>query len=276
MLTHIVITSGEYDPDPMTLYIDGVEPDERVILKSISGLTPGNITLYTGDFARAGSYYQGRRPGKRNPVLTLKLNPDYVNDVDISEIRSDLYHRFLEKGLETGDDGVLVILYDDKAPTRVFVGYTEVLDPEMFSKSTDTQVSLIATEPYLLARDLESFYSASGLLQTTIDYQGGAKAGIHLELRVKNNTSQANIELGPYKMVLNRNFVTGDLITIRTIEGQRYIRVNGVDVMAALTGASRWLTLHVGDNFLKTYGTVSGDGKIVVERYNYRATWWGV
>lgn len=279
MLNQVIITSGTTDPDPKTLNIDSVDPNELVIVKSISGLTPGDIQLFTGEFARAGGYYQGRRPGKRNPVFNLKLNPDYENDIDVSEVRQMIYDIFLEKGLTNGGDGIQVILKDDKAVDKTFIGYCEKLDPDMFLKTTDAQVSLVCTEAYLMATEVTSVHSPSGLVDFAIQYDGGAKVGIAVELRVKAITNTLTINrtgAASQYMQLNRPFAVNDLVTINTVEGQRYIRVNGVDVMASLAPGSSWLQLRKGQNNFSVFGSSPGDGRVVLERYNYRAAWWGI
>lgn len=272
MLQQAILQSAS----PMTLDIASADPNEVLILTSISGLSPADLTLFTGDFARTGGYYQGRRVTKRNPVFNFKLNPDYVNDIDVSDVREGLYSVFLEPQALT--DGLQVTLKDNKKPDRYFIGYTETFPADIFTDKPTAQISMLCVDPYLRSVTPVLVNIPAGVVSTPFDYEGSADTGFQATIKVATAGTQVVLDLNGQTMVLNKptNFAVNDLITINTLEGSRSIKLNGVDVMAYLSGASKWLQLTKKANVLKAYGTASGDGKAVITSYGYRAAWWGV
>lgn len=270
MLNQVILQAAT----PKTLDIDAVDPDEVIIIKSISGLLPSDLTLFTGDYARDGGYYQGRRVGKRNPVFNLKLNPDWANNVSMTAIRQELYRLFYQP--TPGVDGLMVVLKDDDLPDLYFVAYPETWTGDLFSQDTSAQISMICVDPYLLSVDPVSDSDATGWLSLPLEYEGSAETGLSLTIAVKATTSKVTVDLNGLKMTLNGSFVNGDTITINTSAGSRSIKKNGVDIMVALEGGSTWLTLDRPSNLIKVYGSAVSDGKAALTAYIYRGAWWGI
>lgn len=270
MLETVVVESST----PLTLRITDVDPNEILVLKSISGLTSPKAGLFTGDYASEGSYYQGRRGEKLNPVLTLKLNPDYMNNVSVSYLRERLYRSFFEP--QHDSDGVKIRLVDDELPDRYFVGFTEDINTDQFSKDTSVQISMRTMNAYLLSYDAISGSDANGWVSLPLVYDGSYRAGLEATIKVVTATNVLTLDLNGEKMILNRAFTAGQIVTINTRKGERAIKVNGVDIMASLSSASEWLQFDRQTNLLKSYGTVSGDGKAVITSYNFRSQWWGI
>lgn len=250
---------------PVTLDIDQVDPGELIVIKSISGLDPADVTLFTGDFARDGGYYQGRRSGQRNPVFNLKLNPDYANDVEVSDIREMLYSWFFEP--TQGNDGLQVTLKDDRKPDRYFIGFTEKLPADIFAKDTSAQVSMICVDPFLKSVDEVSVDDA-GLVSFNIDYEGSARTGLELTM-VSDGSDTVTIDINGVEMELNHAFDASDEIYLNTVIGSRAIRQNGSDIMASLVSGPQWLQLEKGTNSVVVSGAA-------VTNYTYRAAWWGI
>lgn len=270
MLDQIVI-----DPDgaaPLVLNITGANPSDMLTVKSISGLTSPKVGLFTGDYAGEGSYYQGRRGEKMTPVITLKMNPQYDTDFEVSDIRELLYRYFYS----IPGDAVKVLLKDDRKPDRYFIGYTEDINTDQFSQSRDIQISMVCMDAYIYSEDQVVIVDAAGLSSTPIDYEGSANTGINVTLKINTATSQLNLQRGSQIMRLNRAFAVGEIVTINTVKGQRSIKVGATDIMAALDPISVWLQLDQQDNPLKSYGSVDGDGKAVMTNIAWRAAWWGI
>lgn len=272
MLQQVILQSSS----PMTLDIDNADPDELIILKSISGLSPADLTLFTGDFARDGGYYQGRRATKRNPVFNLKLNPNYVDDISVSDARELLYRVFLEPQSLT--DGLQVTLIDDRKPDRYFVCYTEKWDGELFEQKPVAVISTICVDPYLRSVNETVGDNPGGWVSTPFAYDGSADTGIEVTMKVTSITNQVVMDINGQKMTLSKpsNFAINDIIVINTTTGSRKITLNGADVMALLTASSKWIGLTNPDVVLSTYGTVPADGKAVITGYKFRSAWWGV
>jgi hypothetical protein len=270
MLDTVVVESA----NPLTLHITDVDPSEMLVVKSISGLTSAKVGLFTGDYAGEGSYYQGRRGERLTPVITLKMNPDYANDVEVSDIREILYRAFYEP--QPDSDGVKVVLKDDRKPDRYFIGYTEDINTDQFSQSREVQISMVCMESHLASYSETAGSDAVGWNTLPVVYDGSARTGLAMTLKVGSDTDVLTVELNGKKMTLNRSFLAGQTVTINTKKGQRAIQVNGADIMAALTPTSVWHQLDRPNNLFKIYGSVEGDAGAVMTAYNFRSMWWGI
>lgn len=258
--------------NPMSLSIGDADPDELLNIKNISGLTAEGVTLFTGDFSKEGGYYQGRRSGQRNPVITFKLNQDYAGDIDVSDIRDLLYTNFLEPALDS--DGVQIRLVDDRRPDRYLTAYTETMPTEVFTNRPELQVSMVCVDPYLKSVDAVSD-SSGGWFTLPITYEGSAKTGMVFQIAVLSETDYVYIENNGKIMTLYGPFITGDVLDINSILRERYIELNGVRRIAVLQAGSSWLELRRGVNNI----AVSGDGGSLfasMTAYEYRAAWWGI
>jgi hypothetical protein len=262
--------------NPMTFEIAAADPDEIIILQSISGLSPADVTLFTGDFAKNGGYYQGRRVSQRNPVFNLKMNPDYANDIEVSDIREMLYRQFLEP--TASGDGVQVLLEDDRKPDRYFIGYTEKFPADIFEQTTKAQISMLCVDPMLKSAAQTTASNPGGWVSVPFTYEGSADTGVEVHLKVTSITNQVSIENNGLlmKLIKPTNFAVNDIVYINTKQGQRKIQLNGVDVMALLTSDSKWISLAQAANTFNVYGTVVSDGKVVATDYTYQAEWWGI
>jgi len=273
MLQQVILQTAA----PVTLDIESVDPSDIVIVESISGLDPSDVTVFMGDYSRDGGYYQGRRSSGRNPVFNLKLNPDYPNDIEVSDIREMLYDWFLEPS--PGSDELMVTLKDDRKPDRYFVGVTEKLPADIFSRDTKAQVSMLCADPFLRSVDQVVGHDAVGWISVPVTYEGSKRVGGFFQFLVKTATNTLNFDIGGVLMTLVKpgsNFAINDVITVNTEIGSRAIKLNGTDVMAYLAAGARWPELNKGVNTIKTYGPVENDGKIVMTDYVYRAAWWGI
>lgn len=271
MLQQVVVETSS----PMTFDIESADPDEILIIESISGLDPADITLFTGDYSRDGGYYQGRRVGRRNPVINFRINPDYANDVEVSDARELLYRTFLEPQALT--DGVQVRLVDDRKPDRYFIGYTEKLPSDIFVAKPKAQVSMICVDPYLKSVT-PVVGSDPGIVSLPLSYNGSADTGIELTLKVTTATNTIRVAMGGQMMTLSlaTNFAVNDVIYINTVIGSRAIKRNGTDVMALLTASSKWLLMNAPSLTVAVDGGVTSDGKVVITNWTYRASWWGI
>lgn len=270
MLETVVVESA----NPLTLHITDVDPSEMLVVKNISGLTSAKVGLFTGDYAGEGSYYQGRRGERLTPVITLKMNPDYANDVEVSDIREILYRTFYEP--QPGSDGVKVVLKDDRRPDRYFIGYTEDINTDHFSKSRDAQISMVCMDPYLSSYNETTASDAQGWGSLPLTYDGSTRTGLAMTLRVNTDTNIITVDINGKKMVLLGSFIAGQTVTINTKKGKRAIQINGTDIMAALTPESVWLQLDRPENTFKIYGADDSDGRVVMTSYSFRSAWWGI
>jgi len=275
MLQSVVLETA----NPMTLKIGDADPDELLVLTSISGLEPADVTLFTGDFARDGGYYQGRRVGQRNPVFNFKINPNYKENIDASDARTLLYRQFLDPLPDS--DAVQVRLIDDRNPDRYLICYTEKFPADIFVQKPTAQISTLCVDPYLKSVDPTTGISGGGgWVNVPINYDGTADTGISFAGAATSPTPRITIENNGVKMILEKPggfdpSVDNEEFEISTTIGNRYIFFDGVDRMAYLQDAS-WVYLTQASNNLRIYGTVPGDGKATITSYQYRSAWWGI
>lgn len=273
-LTEVVLQTS----NPVSFNLEDADPSEILILESISGLTPQPVTNYTGDFSRDGGYYQGRRVGQRFPVFNFRLNPNYAEDIAVSDIREMLYRQFYEP--QEDSDGVTTVLKDDRRPDRYLTCYADKWDGEIFSKETKGQISTVCVDAYILSVDqVHNVNPGVGWGAVPIAYEGSADTGFEIKLTVIANTPTVKLSNNNAQVMTleaGTPFLAGDIITISTLDGNRYIRVNGVDRMAIFKAGSKWVQLKSQMNLLRSYGSTPGDGLAVINEYKYRAAWRGV
>jgi hypothetical protein len=275
MLETVVVQSA----NPLTFNISGGNPDEMLVVKSISGLTSPQVGLYVGDFSSEGSYYQGRRGERLNPVITLKMNPNYAEDVDVSDIRDLLYRTFLTP--QPGSDGVKVLLKDDRRPDRYFVGYTESINTDHFSASREAQISMVAMEPVVFS---DTPVVVSGLATSTLDipYDGSSPAGIRMHLLVHVQTTVIAVNLNERSIGLLKasgipgGWPPGTTVTINTRKAEREVRINSELSMPQIAAGYEWFQLDRPVNTFSAFGEDSIPGEVTIMDYDYRSTWWGI
>lgn len=264
-----------------TFDITAVDPNEILIVKSISGLSAPKVTLFTGSYAGDGGYYQGRRVEQRNPVFTFKINPDYENDIEVTEIRRMLYRWFLNTGPLAGD-GLKVTLKDSKLPDIYFIGNTEDINTDMWTKEQTAQVSMLAVDPFLRSEELYH-WNGAGSNSLAFEYEGDAPTGLDIQVRVAVATPQVHLRLTQGAIVQNLtlvnpsgNFAAGSVVYVNTSVLSRSIMYGGADVMTMLAYGSDWLSLEEGFYVLESYGTAYLDNKALLQQVEYRGAWWGV
>lgn len=270
MLTKVIVQTST----PVTFNVESVDPDEILVIKSISGLSRAGAELFTGEFARSGGYYQGRRAKKRSPLFNFRINPNYEKNILANDVRELLYRTFMEPSPTS--DRVQVALFDDKLPERYLIGYTEDIEADMWNKEVSATVSMVTTDPFIRSAEEKVDISLSGWYNLPITYEGTAKTGLELHLRLLTNASRVIIRNNDDKIEMVHDFMAGDNIILNTSEGSLRALVNGQDRMGTITGDSKWLQLAPGLNVVSSSGPVSGDGRAVITGYKYRAAWWGV
>lgn len=269
MLQQVILETA----NPLTLDIGGADPNSLLTIKNITGLTAADVTIFSGDYAGPGGYYQGRRVSRRFPVFTFKLNENYRDNIDVSDIRDMLYRQFLDPMPDT--DGVQVRLVDDRRPDRYFIGYTETMPADLFVKSPEAQVTMVCMDGVLKSVTPVEVHDGS-YISWSIAYDGSADTGLELDIVVGTEIDQVVIENNGRLMTLEGDFFTDDVITISTVYGNRFIKVNGIDRMTVLKAGSFWLQLTQASNSFKVYSAVADDGLVSVSRYSYRSAWWGI
>jgi hypothetical protein len=134
-----------YNPeaDAPELPLGGFGPNNDPIqVRNIDGLGPVKANIRTTPFATGrGELYQGGNTGTRNIVLTLGLNPDFVEYPSMFTLRQILYRYLLP------EQKTKLRFYSDEIPPVEIEGYVESFDPNMFSEDPEVVVSIICPDP---------------------------------------------------------------------------------------------------------------------------------
>lgn len=289
MLTQIDVVYGDEglsDPidtiigeQALALPILGVTTKSSLLIRKATGLSPADIDLMIGDYSRDGGYYQGRRVGNRNVVLTIDLNPNPALGETVSGLRELLYRAFLDP-LVDADHVELVLLNDDGRVLNLY-GYVEKIETDLFDIETMVQISMICPDPYL--RDVAEtvLVNPTGTwISVPFTYGGSAETGFAAEIVISSETPVLTVKNNSQAMVFEHQFLAGDVVYLNTNRGERdaaYMRDGVVKpLLAKLTPESKWLELHSQSNTMNVHGALMSDLIAGVRTLTYRASYWGI
>lgn len=273
-----VVYANESGEQALALPIAGLSPKDSLLLRMVTGLNPPDVDLFIGDYARDGGYFQGRRVGLRNVVVTIDLNPNPALGETVSGLRELIYKLFLDPRVNA--DFIQFILREDDGRSRYVVGYVEKIESDLFSAERQVQISMLCPDPYI--RDLiETVLSnPSGWITVPFSYAGTAETGFRTVIAVNSNTGTLTLENNARTMVLTYAFLAGDVVTINTVRGARTITLTRASVTtsiaAYLSPLSRWLDLHSQANTMTVYGATTSVRPAAITELKYTAAYWGV
>ncbi len=166
-------------------------------IRNIEGLGPVKADVNSRGYGLLdGEYYTGSHVGKRNIVLTLGLNPG-AGPRSVSTFRKLLYAYLLPKG-----NPLLRFVSDDR-PTVQIEGYVEALEPTLFAKDPEVQVSVVCPRPYFESIDLKTVVGVArrNPVDVGFEFKGDITSGITFELLSGGSTYAGPIlmESGDYR-----------------------------------------------------------------------------
>lgn len=238
--------------------------DNNYAITGVSGLTPvaANINTSTAGI-NDGVVFNSARLGYRNIVITLFFTQNIENS------RIKLYNYFQTKQF--------CRLYFSNGLRDVYIdGYVETFECDLFNKTETAQISVICPKPYFksVTETVNSGATVSAAFEfptafndvvfstetagttVTIPNNGDVAAGMDIELNFTGSVSTPvirNAATGEY-FRLNRNFVSGDKVTVNTRSGEKSVILTrfGVDfnIINALDAGASWLQLQRGNNTL--------------------------
>lgn len=236
---------------------------------NIDGLGPEKASINTVEIAsNDGSMFNSARIESRNIVLSLRFVA-----TNVEECRRLTYKFFpLKKSL------TFEVITDERQ--AAITGYVESNEPDIFSKTESTKISIICPDPFFKA-SLDTnvnvvFYGEEARFEFPFFNEGTEPM---LEVGRINKVTEANVPyegdsevggiftvhaLGPAKniridnldtgetMVINIELAEGDDLIISTVSNSKYIRRlrDGVytNVLNSLDRKSSWFKLARGDN----------------------------
>ncbi|MSA02905.1 phage tail family protein [Lactonifactor sp. BIOML-A3] len=231
---------------------------------SIDGLNPPTATINASESAAFdGSLFNGSRLGVRSLVITIRINPD----IELNRINLYRYIRSKE----------YIKVYYKNGTRDVFIeGYVETFECDLFSDKEQAQISILCPRPYFRAMQtvITDFFNVikmfhfpfaieaagipfselEGNLFKSIVNEGDVACGVRIELRATGEVVTPkiyNVDTRGY-FIVNITMKAGDVITINTVRGEKYIEftAGGVttNIINKVQRGSEWFQLEPGDN----------------------------
>lgn len=250
------------------------------LITSITGLGPGDAVINTTELsATDGSIYNSARIRSRNIVISMK----FMFNPTIEDMRQLSYKYFpLKKNV------TLIIETDNRE--LMIDGYVESNDPDIFSSSETTQISIICPNPFFYSTSynrtvfsgieamFEFPFSNESLTEkllimseirtkyeNVITYYGDAETGISIKIHfighasnitIYNVTTREVMTINTSKIasIVGSDIKAADDLLINTSVGNKsakFIRdAKEYNVLNAIDRNADWIHLEIGDNVL--------------------------
>lgn len=238
---------------------------EGFVIQDIDGLDPVKATIVSSSFAKMdGEQYQSSRREKRNIVMTLGFEPNYATG-SVAELRKRLYTFFMPKSRV-----LLRFFQTDEEPVDIY-GRVESFDSPKFTREPSATISMLCFDPdfYNPVPDILTGNTTSSTLETPVEYEGTVETGILFRLLVDRTISDFTINHRPPDDSLRSlefnapdPLVAGDVLTISTVPGQKYVTLTraGADTsyLYAVSPESNWISFYPGSNKIQIYAVGAG------------------
>jgi hypothetical protein len=158
--------------------------DDPVQIRNIEGLGPVKAEVSSTPFSTGrGSLYQGDSIGTRNIILTLGLNPNWIDQTMMS-LRQLLYRYFMPQTWSK------LRFITDELPIVYINGVVESFEPNHFAQDPEIQISLLCPKPDFIDVDSTLIHGVSSAIGTIadpssallIDYIGTVPTGFEIHL----------------------------------------------------------------------------------------------
>lgn len=245
VVTHILFRGLE----DLFLPISPNDETASYIIKQIDGLDPPGQNVAIAQTASGGKF-QGKESEPREVVVLMELHGD------VKTLRNNLYTM-----LNTG--------YDPKCLIGLYVGgvelahewcYVTKFESALYVEQPVVQITFQMLNPTFKAPNDRS-YSAGSLSETYPDVYNSGTAETGFQFAVKFTDDMAHwylrvAEDDSIGMTFDKDFNTGDILSVSTIPGQRYVHWNKhkgtvQNKMGILRDDSEWIMLHPGHNHFK-------------------------
>lgn len=275
MLTKIEVEDVRVFGTPLSMEI-GNASSAPIQIRNVEGLGPVKASVNTSQFGSSdGEGYHGSLIGKRNIVLTLGLNPDWVEQT-VTSLRQLLYGYFMTK------QAIKLRFFDDTYPTCEILGYVESNEPNHFGKDPEVQISVICPQPDFVGIDPIVVTDAVTIspVNTIIPYAGTVSTGFSLEIA----TSEVGIDYSDGFTIIKfstlpNQFMQLDAIgvddthkiQISTLRGQKYVRQldtvtdEATSILQTMQPSSGWPFLEPGSNSFRVTSFAAEPGDTGME-----------
>jgi hypothetical protein len=166
------------------------------------------------------------------------------------------------------DEPVNLRLIDSLPRTVDISGRVESCEPKIFSKEPAVVISIVCFEPDFVnttTLELEG-ESVEDTDETLVTYSGTAKVGVLFTINIDRTVSEITIyHRAPDDTIktfeLSASLELGDIVTLSTIPGDKYVRLNRLGTVTSLLQGrgsnSDWIQLSKGSNHIRVY--ITGD-----------------
>lgn len=254
---------GLYTVD-LPLYV--ARPSDPYLIKAADGLGPPRYEVFI-----SGRFFQGRVPQNRELIFRIGLTPDYRQNQTAADLRDQLYGLLMP---ETADGSVPIHFMNGDTILASTVGWVSDIDPALFTKEPEVNLTFPCTEPYLHAPNTIDIVPPTKDAFTIVN-AGTAPTGIEVELTFTAPVTNWILDFGATRMMFEHNFLTGDVLRFNTLEDRRFVTLirGGVEtgIISALSADSEWIVLHGGENHFLT-----SDQSFVWKRIRYQPLYQGV
>lgn len=238
-------------------------------IRNITGLGPVRASVTTTPLGSVDAEsYAGSSVGKRNIVITIGLNPNWI-DQSMESLRNQLYIHFMPKR------STLLRFYSTHLPTVEVLGYVESFEPNIFSKDPEIQVSIICPSPdfvAIVATVINDVVDGDNNSPSTIVYPGSVPTGFVLKVvsSVARPAYTGTIILA--HKATDPSFTSLQFTAtvdatmyaeVSTVPGQKYVRkvlVAGgaiTSLLGSVVNPTTWQKLQPGTNLFYVYAASS-------------------
>lgn len=164
MLTYLEVYSSLTSAPDLPLVVGGEANNDQLQIRGMDGIGPVKASITTQAYgSQDGEYLSAVTVGKRNIVLTIGYNPDWVTET-VSSLRQKLYAYF-----QTRQEVKLRFFRDDN-PAVEIAGWVESCEPNIFSQDPQMEVSIICPAPDFVAVNPLEVYGIAGTNPDTTDF----------------------------------------------------------------------------------------------------------
>lgn len=269
MLKRMEIASSYSHAPNLPLSSDFVPNNDPVQIRSIEGLGPVKAEVASTPFATGrGDLYQGSSTGKRNIVLTLGLNPNWI-DQTMASLRQLLYRYFMVETWAT------LRFFTEELPVVTIRGVVESFEPNIFSEDPEIQISILCPKPDFFGVDATIVRgTVDNDNQIVIDYEGSAPTGFELRIQstpalvsYSGNMNIINQAVGIDQQVFRLRSIQINpslylqMNTVRSTRRVYSVTIPGaveVNILAKMETVSSWPELFPGENLFSVEADLEG------------------
>lgn len=232
---------------------------DGLIVEEIDGLDPVKATLTSSTSATTpGARFQSSRREARNIILTLGLDPDFVN-TSVRDLRNQLYQFFMPQSQ------VSLRFFMSDGVTVDISGRVESFDSALFVQEPKAVISIMCFEPDFVA--LEPTFVPGATVENTDEVlitlpAAAVETGIRLTLNVDREVNEFTIyHRAGDNVVRSLDFaaplVADDILTISTVTGSKGANLTRDAVTSSIlygvSPQSNWIQLQPGENHIRVF-----------------------